>query len=938
MGKPSPFQQTPIVVTKLRPPSNSASLVERPRLIAGLALVLTRKLALIHAPAGFGKTTLAAQWRETLLEQGVTASWLTVDAGDNDLARFLAYLVEAVRAVEPEIGPGLTSLIESSLDGVSEFALAQLVNEFEVYDKKFVFFLDDWHLIHDSSIHKAVDFLLTHGPPNFHLVITSRSRENVPLARLRVQDALVEINAAELRFNQAESGRFLEEAKALKLEAEDVRLLWRSTEGWVAALQLASISLRRIGERERLLTWASGAPSDVGDYLAENVLSALPQRLIDFMLKSSVLGRLSPDLCRVVTGEVASQDFLDQLERQELFLLPLDEERRWFRYHHLFAKFLQRRLERELPAEIPLLHVAAARWFSAARQTAESLHHALAAGDTELAVELVEKDATGLVQNSYMATVLSLVAQLPKPQLAQRPYLLTAVAWAQCLTHHPAEAEQALFSAERAAQGMPTEARKLLAGEADVIRGCIGVYADRIEAVEKLVQPCLGDRARYAPWVVGVAANLLAYQYLNTSEHHLVAQLEAWAREYQDRAEGLFSGIYGRCFSGMAAVAGGDLTLARRNFRDAVELARDSTGSQSNAARLACALLGQLQYEMNELQEAAELLEESRILGVEGGVVDTYIATYIASARLCALKGNRVAANEILLEGERTARHLRLERLAASVAAEQVRISLSEADLGGAERALADFGSLVREMEPECAGVRSQVWEILQQAQARLLVGQGNFEAALAILRVLLRRAHQSGRVYLEIQFSATLAVALDACGHQSEAEELLMAAVTRGVQCGMVRSILDEGPRAVRILQRLRHRQGSHPGSTVRVTGVGACAAQLLSAASELEPSSGEMTALTPRNGASTDALTKREIEILRYLEQGRSNKEIARTLEISVDTVKWYLKAIFAKLGVARRGQAVAQARRLRVLDASEGKVPASSGASPSTRSAPS
>lgn len=927
MGKPHPFQQTPIVATKLRPPSNSASLVERPRLIADLAQVLTRKLALIHAPAGFGKTTLAAQWRETLLGQGVTVSWLTVDAGDNDLARFLTYAVEAVRSVEPDIGSGLTALIESSLDGVSEFALAALINEFEVYDQEFVFFLDDWHLIQDSSIHKAVDFLVSRAPPNFHLVITSRTRENVSLAKLRVQDALVEINAADLRFNQAESGRFLEAAQALKLDAEDVRLLWRGTEGWVAALQLASISLRRTGERERLLTWASGMPSDVGDYLAENVLSALPQRLIDFMLRSSVLGRLSPDLCRVVTGELASEDFLDQLERQELFLLPLDEDRRWFRYHHLFAKFLQRRLERELPAEVPLLHVAAARWFSAAGQTAESLHHALVAGDTGLAVELVEKDAARLVQNSYMATALGLVAQLPKPQLAQRPYLLTAVAWAHCVTRHPVEAEQALFSAERAAQSMNVEARKLLAGEADVIRACMGVYADRIEPVEKLVQACLEDRVRYAPFVVGVAANLLTYQYLNTSEHHRVAPLQIWAREYQDRAEGLFSAMYGRCFSGMAAMAGGDLALAKRNFRDAVELARERTGRQSNAARLASALLGQLQYEMNELQEAAELLEESRMPGVEGGVVDTYIATYIAGARLCAQKGNCAAAHEILLEGERTARHLRLERLAASVAAEQVRISLTEADLAGAQRALADFGSQVRDMEPEQASVRSQVWEILQQAQARLLVGQGDFDAALAILRILLRRAQQSGRVYMSIQISATLAVALDAGGHQTEAEELLMAAVTQGVQCGMVRSILDEGPRAVKILQRLRNRRAVHPGSSIMCAmGVGACAEQLLSAASESETLARGKAGPVPRNGGIADALTRRETEILRSLEQGRSNKEVARSLEISVDTVKWYLKAVFAKLGVARRGQAVAQARRLGLLEASQENEPTS------------
>lgn len=915
MGTPPMPRQTPIVATKLRPPSNSAALVERPRLRAVLAQVLTRKLALIHAPAGFGKTTLAAQWRDALLDQGVTASWLTVDAGDNDLARFLAYLVEAIRAVEPDIGSGLSALIESSLDGVSEFVLAELVNEFQVYDKEFVFFLDDWHLIRTAGIHKAVDFLLSSAPPNFHLVITSRSRENLPLARLRVQDALVEIDSAALRFNQAESGSFLEDAKALKLEAGDVRLLWRSTEGWAAALQLASISLRRAGERQRLLVWASGTPSDVGDYLTENVLSALPQRLIEFMLKSSILGRLSADLCRAVTGETDSEDFLDQLERQELFLLPLDEERRWFRYHQLFAKFLQRRLEREHAAEIPFLHTAAARWFSASGQTADALAHALAARDIGLAVEIVEKDAPGLVQSSYMATALGLVAQLPKTELAQRPRLLIAVAWAQCLTHHPFEAEQALSSAMLAARSVSTEARKLLAGEADVIRGCIDVYADRIEDVETLVRPCLDNRVKYAPWVVGVAANLLTYQYLNTNQHPLVAPLQAWAREYQDRAEGLFSGIYGRCFSGIAAWAGGDLAPAKRYFRDAVQLARASTGRQSHAARLACALLGQLQYEMNELHEAAELLKESSTVGIEGGVADTYIATYIAGARLCIREGNRAAAHDILLEGGRTARHLGLDRLAASVAAEQVRISLGEEDLAAALKAWSAFDPVLPDGEPLHAGVHARVWEILQQAQARLLVAQGRCEAALSILRVLLLRAQQSGRVYLAIQTSAVLAVTLDACGHKAEAEESLMVAVTQASRCGVVRSILDEGPRVVRLLQRLRDGRGAEAGR--------AYVEHLLAAAPEADASAGAKAGALEGGGRSADALTKREMEILGYVEEGQSNKEIARALGISVDTVKWYLKAIFGKLGVTRRGQAVAQARRLRGLAVTAGKV---------------
>lgn len=915
------FHQKPIVATKLRPPSNAAALVARPRLTDALAHVLTRRLALIHAPAGFGKTTLAVQWSDSLAAREVTTSWLSLDAADNDLPKFLAYVVEAIRIVEPDIGSGLTALIESSVEGVAEFVLGELVNEFQTYDREFVLFLDDWHLIHDFTIHAAVDFLLSRAPANFHLIVTSRSRENLPLARLRVQDELVEIDSADLRFSHAESNSFFEGAKVQKLGRDEVESLWRSTEGWVAALQLASISLRRTGARERILSWAAGSPNDVGDYLAENVLSSLPVRLVDFMLKTSVLGRLSADLCLAVTGEPASADLLDQMVRQELFLLPLDDEHHWFRYHHLFAKFLQRRLERELPMQIQGFHIAAAKWLSRRGQTAEALEHALAAGDIRLAIELVEKDAMALVQNSYMATVLGLVSQLPRAQTTYRPRLQTAVAWAHCLTHHPPEAEEALFNVLQAADSLDPEARKLLIDEANVIRGCIDVYADRIDRIVILVQPCLDNRASFQPWVVGVAANLLAYRYLLTNQLDLVAPLEAWARAYQDRAEGLFSGVYGRCFSGMASLASAELKVAKRHFLDAVVLARNTTGRQSHAARLAGALLGQLQYEMNELEDATQLLEESRILGFEGGVADTYMATYVVGARLRAQKGDSSGAHEILNEGQSTARHLRLDRLAASVAAEQVHLSLRQGDRSSAQRALADFGPQLRDAEPATSEVDAQIWEILQQARARLLVEQGHFDAAIDVLRVLLRRARDSSRLYLEVRLSVALVVALDISGQSARAEDLLAHAVAQAVRCGMVRSILDEGPHVVAVLERLREKARQQQDCAESPSTFGASAELLISAANDpergicVQPESATLS-ITQGKQQFEDFLKPREIEILRYLDQGHSNKEIARTLSISVDTVKWYLKGVFLKLGVTRRGHAIAEARRLHML----------------------
>ncbi|MES2007562.1 MAG: LuxR C-terminal-related transcriptional regulator [Pseudomonadota bacterium] len=920
-------RQSPLVTTKLRPPFNKAKLIERARLVETLGQTLAHKLVLIHGPAGFGKTTLATQWYARLSQEGAVVAWLSVDASDNDLERLLAYVVEAIRAVEPDIGSGLAQVIESNPGNAAEFVLGSLINEFELYDQEFVLFLDDWHLISEPKIHEALELFLSRVPPNFHLIVASRTRVGLPLARLRVQNELIEINATDLRFDYEESSMFLSNTKALELSPVDLATLWRSTEGWVAALQLAAISLRRVGNRESLLHWASGTPRDIGEYLAENVLASLPNDMIDFMLKTSLLGRLSPGLCNAVTGRQDSAHILDALERQDLFLLPLDEDRQWFRYHHLFARFLQRKLERDFPTLTPSLHLAASAWFSLHGQTMESLGHALAAGEKHRAIDLVERDAMSLVQNSYMGSLLGLVSQLPKELLVDRPLLQTAIAWANCLTHHLRAAEEALSHVARiAANAAPLE-KKLLTHEADVIRACIAIYADKIDDVEIMVQPCLDSSSEYPPWVVGVAANILTYRYIHTFQFDKIPPLQNWAREFQDRAQGVFSAVYGRCFSGLAAYWSGNLPLGKKHFLDAFLLAQDTAGKDSHAAHLSGSLLGQVKYEMNELEEAEQLLQDSRILGFEGGVVDFYMATFISSARLMVLKGDRGAASIILKEGQETAKQVGLTRLGVAVACEQARISLLAGDIHTAERILDSSHFQQYTGEPPAAGIEGQIWDSLQVANARLLCEQGHPEQAIAILRIQSERARATGRMNHEIAVSVLLTIALSLSGNESGAEDVLTRAVTEGVSLGFVRIFLDEGQRIIGLLERLRENARRHEGVSEALSEVGAAANQLLAASRT--PAQGlrlqmAMRRPTPRLNSGDDPklpfddrLKGREIEILKLIDQGHSNKEIARVLSISVDTVKWYLKSIFNKLCVARRGQAIAEARRLQLLD---------------------
>ncbi|MCC2656623.1 MAG: Transcriptional activator of maltose regulon, MalT [Panacagrimonas sp.] len=904
-------RQKPLVTTRFRPPTPRGTLIQRPHLLQTLRETLSRKLALVYGPAGFGKTTLATQWYAELRAAGTSAAWLQVDAADNDLNRFLLYLVEAVRSAEPDMGEGLRELVEANPDSASDFVIDTLVNDLSVHDDHFVLFLDDWHLVREAQVHEALQLLLSRSPANLHVVVTSRTRTGVPLARLRVQNELVEIDASRLRFDYEESRTYLSDVKALDLPPEDLMALWRSTEGWAAALQLASLSLRESGNHERILQWTSGASNDISEYLAENVVDNLPPDQVRFMLETSILERLSGGLCAAVTGKKDSHARLEALERQEMFLLPLDEEREWFRYHHLFARFLQRRLQKQSPERIKPLHLAASEWFASHGYTTDAVKHALLAENTDRAVELVERHAMSLVEHSHMATLLNLVKQLPRTALFDRPRMQMAIAWAASLTHRRQEAVEALWHVERLAQTMPAPGKQLLLDEAKVARACNNLYGDQMEGVQKLVQPCLSKADRFSPWAVAVAANILAYCHLRAGEFDKVAPLMLWARAYHDRCEGIFAAVYGRCFNGLAARSAGRLSEAREMFADAVDLAARTAGRQSHAARLSGALLGQLLYEQNDLARAERLVSESRVLGFEGGAVDFYVATYLADSRLKSLKGSTEEALAILQEGEDTARALSLHRLDVAVACERVRVRLEAGDVRGAEQVLGEIDAR-QGSNGTALALHDEVQATIAMAKARLLCARGTAGLAAGLLNTQLETARRTGRRYLELNLRIQLAVALELDGQTADAEDTLLAVVNEAVPLGMVRSFLDEGAPLVAILERVRdraRRRGGGEAASEAGTGPFNAIAQRLLAAAR-HPEHGMRGPAGP--GARVSELTTRETEVLKLLEQGRSNKEIARALSISVDTVKWFLKNIFTKLGVSTRAQAVSESRR--------------------------
>jgi serine/threonine-protein kinase PknK len=886
--------------TRFRAPTYVRNVIERRRLLGMLRAGSGRQLVVIHAPAGYGKTTLAVQWLRVLENEGGAVAWLGLHRDDNDPHWFLSHLLEAVRRALPEAGDALgdlRELIEQSAEDTRRYTLSALLELIARHPGRFVLTFDDWHLIDDPQVHHALVHLLDFAPPNMSLILTSRTRPRLPLSRLRVRRQLTEVDAATLRFDVDETRAFLVDLNGLSLQGDDVARLSESTDGWVAALQLVSLSLRDSADPAALIRDFSGRHHSIGEYLAENVLGALPADILEFLLATSVCDRLCGDLAGALADRPDGQAMLEELERRDLFLRPLDAERKWFRYHHLFADHLRRRLERDRPEQVPRLHQCASVWFTGHDLVPEAVTHALAAADVERATDLVERHAMPLVEHSRMVSLLGLTARLPADAVGGRPALLMAVAWANCLLQRPEAAQLALDHLRRVLPGGDDEMRS----EADVVQACIDVYADRTDRAETLVSRSLERAGTYRPWIVAVAANIQMFCDIHAMRFRDARERQRWTRPIHDRTIGPFAGVYGRCFAGIAALAQLDLAAAEEHLNGAVALARDSAGRRSHAAQLAGALLGELHYERGELEEAERLLEESRELGAESGVVDFMVASYALLARIKAHRGAAADSAELLTEGAKVAERLGLTRLRAAVVAERIRQLLDARRVHEARwtaQDLPDGGGCH-------GGIAVAVDQIRTGSLAAVLSAEGDHDGAEALLEELIADLDRRGQARAAVCASVALAGVQERAARRMAAERSLASALSRCVPAGLRQPVLDGGPEVATVLGRLvaRAESGSWPGTGPPIAA-GVLAELLAQAAVD-----------APGAGRAAD-INARELAVLRMLDVGRSNQQIAHALGVTVNTVKWYLKNIYAKLGATSRAEAVSTARRAGLL----------------------
>ena len=897
-----------LLATKLAVPPSRSGWVARPRLLRRLRAATGQDLVLVCAPAGFGKSTLLADW---VGDDGRSVAWLSLDEADNDPVRFWRHIAAAVDGARPGVAhragllvgdPGSTSVLA---------AVTALVNDLASTQQGLLLVVDDYHVIQAADVHRSVTFLLDHLPAPLCLALAGRSDPPLPLARLRAQGRLVELRVADLRFTHGEAGQLLTAAAGPDLSEALVAALGERTEGWAAGLQLAALSLRGRADIPGFVAGFSGSNRHVLDYLTEEVLDRQPRELTGFLLESSVLDRLSGPLCDAVLGRTDSQQMLETVERANLFLLPLDGERRWWRYHHLFADLLRARLPRTDPGRVPVLQRAAAAWHERHGRPDDAVHHALAGGNAADAARIVEEHLEEQVwRRNEAATLERWLTALPPDALRHRPRLILGRAIVAVLGGRADDVESLLDAAERADAGPP-------------YRPSVGRRASILSNLDAFVMlyraelaRARGDLAREAEFAcAALARSHEADELLRAMAHAHLAETD-WLAGRLAQAERAMTGILARWSSseewlvlmrvgfdlGSVQLAQGRLGAALRTYR--------TFGARGDPA--APALVGMSQvgvalvlHERDELAEAAT----QALAGVERcrRLVDALplVDGLVVLARIRLAQGDRAGALAPIEEAATVLPEAGEQLVPLGV--RRAELALAMGDQGATEDWIRGRG-LAPDDEPVYP--RDAEYRLL----ARLLIPGGDPQQAVSMLSRWRTLATAQGRTADVIATQVLVALAHAARGDAAAAQAALAEALTLAAPEGHLRVFLAEGAPLAAALRPLL----ADPRWAARPDVPREFLARLAAAFDR----QGTPVLPTARPGATTapglvEPLSARELDVLALVAAGRPNRAIAGELFISVDTVKRHVSHLFAKLGVANRTEAVARARALGLLD---------------------
>ena len=896
---------TPILVTKLYIPPARPKVVLRQRLIDRLneGLAAESRLTLISAPAGFGKTTLLSAWVASCRRP---VAWLSLDEGDNDPARFLAYLVGALQTIVPNIGDGLLGLLQSSGPQLPpiQSILTTLLNKISAIPNDFILVLDDYHLADSQPVDQGLTFLLEHLPPPMHLVIATREDPNLPLARWRARGQLTELRVADLRFTPAEAAAFLNQVMSLNLLAEDVTALESHTEGWVAGLQLAALSMRGHEDIPAFIKSFTGSHHFVMDYLVEEVLQQQPANIQSFLLRTSILERLCASLCDAVllNASASGQATLEFLERANLFIVPLDNERRWYRYHHLFADLLRQRLQQKdktatslggeagnAEVEVAEYHRRANAWYEENGFDFEAFQHAAAANDIERAERLIDAKGMPLHFRGMVMVVIDWLASLPAPVLDARPSLWVRYATLLLVTGQTTGVEEKLQAAEAAfaagLQGAHGNDRiHNFTGQIAAARATVALthyqpeamLAQSLRALEFLPPDNLSFRAT-AYWTMA-------------SAYQLQGDRGAARRAYSEGAA--ISQAAGDTFNTILAISGlgtiqeleNQLYQAAESYRQVLRLFGEHPQPNAGESYLG---LARIYYEWNDLAAAEQLARQSLVLARQyDRVIDRFVISQVFLGRLKIAQADLAGAEAILAEAEQATQQNNFVYRLPEVAAAQGLLLLRQGNLAAAAHL-------------------AQIYD-LPIIQARVYLAQADPAAALALLEPLRRQMETRRWEDERLKVMVLQAVALRALGQKNQAVQVLGDALALAEPGGFIRIFIDEGLPLAELL------------AEAAVRAVAPDYVGKLLAAFDLEKQSAQSTGKSDLMHAQpiVEPLSQRELEILRLIAQGLSNQAIGKRLFVSLNTVKGHNRIIFDKLQVQSRTEAVARARQLGLL----------------------
>ncbi len=933
--------ETPLLQTKLYIPPPRPDLVSRPRLIERLNEGLHRKLTLISAPAGFGKTTLVSSWIDhlagvqrsraspELVEGGAEekhtspasshphtpapVAWLSLDEGDNDPVRFLAYFVAALQTIEANIGKGALSALQSPQPPPTEIVLTSLLNEIAALPDRLVLVLDDYHLIETQPIHDTLTFLLEHLPPQMHLVIATREDPHLPLARLRARGQLTELRATDLRFTSSEAAEFLNQVMGLDLSAEDIAALETRTEGWIAGLQLAAISMQGHKDATSFIKSFTGSHHFILDYLIEEVLERQSESIQTFLLQTAVLDRLCGSLCDALTDQDNGQATLETLEHANLFIVPLDEERRWYRYHHLFSELLRQRLCQKQPDWVPTLHRRASEWYEQNGYALEAIEHALRAENFERAAHLITDHADTLWQRGQYSKLQRLQTRLPGELVLSKPYLCILQAWYLAGSQQDA-AEQSLQAAEKVLDtntkaatehasiecGQLTDSEKeKLQGRIAAIRAFLASYRGDVQSIETFSCQALDYLPKQDLIWRNTATVALGEAYALKGDMPAAYRVRLEALQASQAASNIYMILIASLKLAFTVRHQGWLQRTIEICRQQIQLATESGLSQAAAVGCSMAMWGETLAELNDLNGAIQQGRKGVELAEPGGDLVSLGWSYLCLIRILFSRGDLAGGQEIVKKIESLNREFDVPPwITNQMAAWKVRIWLAQHKLETASQWIQDRGL-------NANGDLTYLDEMAYIALARILMAQGRLDETTELLQRLLEPAKAGGRTTRVIEMLILQVLVFQAGGDIDRAMITLEQALTLAEPGGFTRIFVDEGPPMARLLYEAVAR-GIAPDYARR----------LLTAFPVTEPQQTDPLKTQAPESDLIEPLSERELEVLQLIAEGLTNPEIAARLFLTLNTVKVHTRNIYGKLDAHNRTQAVARARALGIL----------------------